>query len=61
MSLSPWHLLTLSRLASKNASARKQIDYSFGELGKLAVNKKEECGLAPGWLKEVILLRLEQD
>lgn len=45
MSLSTCHLLPLSRLASKNATARRQMDYIFWEPCKLAVNKKEECGL----------------
>lgn len=52
MLLSPWHLLPLSRLDSKNATARKQIDYIFWEPCQLAVNKREECGLAlAGWEK----------
>ena len=48
------HLLPLSCLASKNAMARKQIDYIFGEPYTLAVNKREHCGLAPGWLGDVV-------
>ena len=50
------HLLPLSRLASKNAIARKQTDHIFGEPYRLAVNKREQCGLAPGWLGEVVIL-----
>lgn len=61
MSLSPWHLLPLSRLPSKNATARKELDGILGATCKWAV-KWEERGLEPSWFRAALLFDFfEQD